>query len=45
MADDPEHKQRIVAAIQPDIPIPPLEESPLGLNQFIADGDLWTNAD
>ena len=45
MADDPEHKQKIIAAIQPDIPIPPMTESPIGLNQFISDGDLWTNAD
>jgi len=42
MNDDPEHKQKIVAAIQPDIPIPPMTESPLGLDQFLADGDLWT---
>ena len=45
MIDDPEHKQKVIAAIQPDIPIPPLEESPLGLNQFLADGDLWTEVD
>jgi hypothetical protein len=45
MADDPEHKQKIIAAIQPDIPIPPMTESPIGLNQFISDGDLWTEAD
>ena len=43
--EDPEHKERIVAAIQPDIPIPPMTESPIGLNQFISDGDLWTEAD
>ena len=42
MIDDPEFKQKQVAKINPDIPIPPLEESPLGLDQFIADGDLWT---
>jgi hypothetical protein len=42
MADDPEHKQKIIAAIQPDIPISPMTESPIGLNQFISDGDLWT---
>ena len=40
--DDPEFKQSQVAKINPDIPIPPQIESPLGLDQFIADGDLWT---
>ena len=42
MIDDPEYKQKQIAKILPDIPIPPQEESPLGLNQFLADGDLWT---
>jgi hypothetical protein len=42
MIDDPEFKQAAVARIQPDIPIPPQIESPLGLDQFISDGDLWT---
>jgi predicted nucleic acid-binding Zn ribbon protein len=42
MIDDPEFKQAQVARIQPDIPIPPMTESPLGLDQFLADGDLWT---
>lgn len=42
IADDPEYKQKIVAQINPDIPIPPQLESPLGLDQFLADGDLWT---
>jgi len=42
MIDDPEHKQKVIAAIQPDIPIPPQIESQMGLNQFLADGDLWT---
>ena len=42
MIDDPEHKQKVIAAIQPDIPIPPQEEPRIGLNQFLADGDLWT---
>jgi hypothetical protein len=42
MIDDPEFKQATVARIQPDIPIPPQIESPLGLDQFISDGDLWT---
>lgn len=42
MIDDPEHKQKVIAAIQPDIPIPPQVESQMGLNQFLADGDLWT---
>ena len=42
MNDDPEFKQAAVARIQPDIPIPPMTESPVGLNQFISDGDLWT---
>ena len=42
MIDDPEFKQKQIAKINPDIPIPPMEESPLGLNQFLADGDLWT---
>jgi hypothetical protein len=42
MTDDPEFKQAAVARILPDIPIPPQVESPLGLDQFIADGDLWT---
>lgn len=45
MNDDPEYKAAAVARIQPDIPIPPQIESSMGLNQFIADGDLWTNAD
>ena len=45
MTDDPEFKQAAVARIQPDIPIPPMTESPLGLDQFISDGDLWTEAD
>ena len=40
--DDPEYKQTIVANLKPDIPIPPQIESPLGLDQFISDGDLWT---
>ena len=42
--DDPDYSQAQVAKIHPDIPIPPLTETPLGLNQFIADGDLWTEA-
>ena len=42
MNDDPEFKQAAVARIQPDIPIPPVEEPRMGLNQFISDGDLWT---
>jgi hypothetical protein len=42
MNDDPEFKQAAVARILPDIPIPPQVESPLGLDQFISDGDLWT---
>jgi hypothetical protein len=42
MADDPEYKREQVSHIRPDIPIPPQIESPLGLNQFISDGDLWT---
>jgi hypothetical protein len=42
MNDDPEFKQAAVARILPDIPIPPQVESPLGLDQFLADGDLWT---
>ena len=45
MIDDPEYKQARVATIQPDIPIPPQKESPIGLNQFISDGDLWTEAE
>jgi uncharacterized Zn finger protein (UPF0148 family) len=45
MIDDPEYKQKIVSQIMPDIPIPPMSESPIGLNQFISDGDLWTEAD
>ena len=45
MIDDPEFKQAAVARVNPDIPIPPQMESPLGLNQFISDGDLWTEAD
>lgn len=40
--DDPEFKQQQIANLIPDIPIPPQIESPLGLNQFISDGDLWT---
>ena len=42
MADDPEHKQAAIARLLPDIPIPPQIESPLGLDQFVSDGDLWT---
>jgi len=42
MIDDPEFRDSQVARIQPDIPIPPVIESPMGLDQFIADGDLWT---
>jgi len=42
MNDDPEYREKQIAKILPDIPIPPLEESPLGLDQFIQDGDLWT---
>ena len=38
-------KEKQIAKIIPDIPIPPMTESPIGLNQFISDGDLWTNAD
>ena len=45
MSDDPEYKAAAVARIQPDIPIPPQIESSMGLNQFLQDGDLWTNAD
>jgi hypothetical protein len=45
MIDDPEYKEKQIAKIAPDIPIPPQIESPIGLNQFISDGDLWTNAD
>jgi len=45
MNDDPDFKQAAVARIQPDIPIPPQVESPLGLDQFISDGDLWTEAE
>jgi tRNA(Ile2) C34 agmatinyltransferase TiaS len=45
MIDDPEYKEKQIAKIIPDIPIPPMTESPIGLNQFISDGDLWTNAD
>jgi hypothetical protein len=45
MNDDPEFKQAAVARIQPDIPIPPMSESPIGLNQFVSDGDLWTEAE
>jgi hypothetical protein len=40
--DDPEYKEKITAHIRPDVPIPPMTESPIGLNQFLADGDLWT---
>jgi hypothetical protein len=40
--DNPEYKDKIVSHIHPDIPIPPQIESQLGLNQFLADGDLWT---
>jgi len=40
--DDPEYKEKITAHIRPDVPIPPQKESPMGLNQFLADGDLWT---
>jgi hypothetical protein len=40
--DNPEYHQEQIAKILPDIPIPPQIESPLGLNQFISDGDLWT---
>ena len=43
--DDPEYKEKITSHIRPDIPIPPMTESPVGLNQFISDGDLWTEAD
>jgi len=43
--DDPEYKDKITSHIHPDIPIPPQQESPLGLNQFIAGGDLWTEID
>lgn len=42
MNDDPEFKAAAVNRIQPDIPIPPQLESPLGLDQFISDGDIWT---
>ena len=42
MIDDPEFRDSQVARIQPDIPIPPQVESPMGLDQFISDGDLWT---
>ena len=45
MIDDPEFKQQQISHINPDIPIPPQIESPLGLNQFISDGDLWTEVD
>jgi hypothetical protein len=45
MIDDPEYKQKQIAKIAPDIPIPPMSESPIGLNQFISDGDLWTEAE
>lgn len=45
MIDDPEFKQKQIAKIMPDIPIPPMEESPMGLNQFLADGDLWDIVD
>ena len=43
--DEPEFKENSIANLKPDIPIPPQIESPLGLNQFISDGDLWTEAD
>jgi hypothetical protein len=42
MIDDPEFKQAQISHIRPDVPIPPQKESPIGLNQFLADGDLWT---
>jgi len=42
MIDDPEFKQQQISHIRPDVPIPPVTETPLGLNQFLADGDLWT---
>lgn len=45
MNDDPDFKAAAVARIQPDIPIPPQIESPMGLDQFIAGGDLWTEAE
>lgn len=45
MSADPEFRAAAVARIQPDIPIPPQIESPMGLNQFLQDGDLWTNAE
>ena len=42
MIDDPEFRQQQIAHLNPDIPIPPQIESPLGLDQFVSDGDLWT---
>ena len=45
MIDDPEFKEAAIAKILPDIPIPPQVEAPIGLNQFVSDGDLWTEVD
>jgi hypothetical protein len=45
MIDDPEFREAAIAKILPDIPIPPQVESPIGLNQFVSDGDLWTEID
>jgi hypothetical protein len=42
---DYDFREKAMAAIKPDIPIPPLSEPILGTNQFVQDGDLWTMDD
>jgi len=39
---DSDFKESTIAAIKPDIPIPPVTEPLIGTNQFVQDGDLWT---
>jgi len=42
METDYDYKEKSIAAIKPDIPIPPQTEPLIGTNQFVQDGDLWT---